>query len=189
MAEIGATFPTEAEWLEDYESAVWCTAVAAGMNSCGDEASVPRTVSNGWKVRADVTDVTAAAVVLEVSDLGSAEAAEKFAQEVKASEARFDGDFDIPMNAEENKAGLRGTGTLVDFDRAGWSGYRMTQTSETTAWEGAVQDAATSTTAIVMTNGPLDFTLRVYAASVEPGVADAEVQGWLDRVFGPETSD
>jgi hypothetical protein len=111
MAEIGATFPTEAEWLEDYESAVWCTAVTAGLNSCGDEASVPRTVSNGWKVRADVTDVTAAAVVLEVSDLGSAEAAEKFAQEVKASEARFDGDFDIPMNAEENKAGLRGTGT------------------------------------------------------------------------------
>jgi hypothetical protein len=65
----------------------------------------------------------------------------------------------------------------------------MTQVSEATGYDGAAFGPATSTTSITMTDGPLRFSLAVYSASAEPGVADAEVAGWLDRVFGPEESD
>jgi hypothetical protein len=188
-AEIAATFPTEAEWLAEYESAKWCTAEIAGLNSCGNDVIIPNTVSNGFNLRDGVTEVTAAAVVLHVAEFASAEEAEKYADESKAADAPYAGNFDIPMNAETNASGARGTGTLVDFGRNGWAGYRMTQVSEATGYDGAAFGPATSTTSITMTDGPLRFSLAVYSASAEPGVADAEVAGWLDRVFGPEESD
>ena len=58
-ADIAATFPTEAEWLETYETGLWCTAEVAGPTTCGDETAVPGTKSNGFKLREDANGPTA----------------------------------------------------------------------------------------------------------------------------------
>ncbi|WP_146073336.1 hypothetical protein [Cryobacterium sp. N22] len=188
-ADIAATFPTEAEWLENYETGELCTAEIAGLTSCGQEVIVPVTSSRGKGLREGVTAVTAAVVALNVAEFGTDEVAEEWAGKTKAADILFTGDFDIPANAETKSAGARGTGTLVDFARDGWAGYRMSQVSEATGFDGSARDPATSTNSIVMTNGPLRFSLSVYFASAEPGAGDAETDAWLDRVFGPEETD
>lgn len=188
-AEIAATFPTEAEWLENYATGQWCTAEIPGLNSCGNEVIVPVTSSSGNGLVDGFTAVTASAVTMNVAEFDSGEVAEEWAGKSRAADILFTGDFDIPANVETNAAGSRGTGTLVDVARDGWAGYRMSQVSEPTRPDGSVQDSATGTISIVMTNGPLRFSLSVYATSAEPGVADVEVNAWLDRVFGPEAKD
>jgi len=188
-AEIAATFPTEAEWLENYETGKLCTAEIAGLTSCGNEVIVPVTSSQGKDLREGVTAVTAAVVDLNVAEFDTDEVAEEWAGKSKAADILFTGDFDIPANAETNAAGARGTGTLVDITRDGWAGYRMSQVSEATGFDGSARAAATSTNSVVMTNGPLRFNLSVYFASGEPGAGDAETDAWLDRVFGPEEAD
>jgi hypothetical protein len=188
-AEIAATFPTEAEWLESYETGELCTAEIAGMTSCGYEVIVPSTSSSGKGLREGVTAVTAAVVALNVSEFESGEVAEEWAEKSRAADVLFNGEFDIPADTATRVAGSRGTGNLVEFSRADWAGYRMSQVSETTGYDGSASGPATSTDSITLTNGPLRFSLSVYYASAAPGVADAEVEGWLDRVFGPETSD
>jgi hypothetical protein len=190
MLDLAATFPTQAEWLEDYEGGVWCTAEVSGLNSCGKEWAIPGTLSNGINLRDAATGPTAEAVVLQVSEFASDEVARSSVDAVKADDSVFMGDFDIPADTDTGAStGSRGTGSLVDFERSGWDGYRLSQVSVTTYVDGTSNPTATSTNSIMLSNGPLTFMLRVYAASAEPGVADAEVQGWLDRVFGPETSD
>jgi hypothetical protein len=190
MMDLAATFPTEEEWLENYTGARLCVAETPGPPTCdGEDWPEPGAYSNGNNLKDGVTDPTAKAVILAVDERSSEDAAQQQLSESHADDVLFTGDFDIPMNEEDRTVGYRGEGTLVDFDRSGWSGYRLTQTSETTGPGGAVQDAATTTTSIVLTDGPLIFTLRVYYASTEPDVAEAEVTGWLDRVFGPEETD
>lgn len=185
-ADLVATFPTEEEWLENYLGGTFCVAVTAGASSCeGEERPRPSAYSNGVNLREGVTTVTAQAVILAVAEFESDDAAQSMVDESEAKDIRFTGDFDLPM--EGTSAGSRGTGTLVDYERAGWAGYRMSQVSVNTGAGGAARSAELSTTAILMTNGPLAFTLRVYNASPEAG--EAEVNGWLDRVFGPEKTD
>lgn len=189
--ELAATFPTEAEWLENYEIGRHCFAETAGQSSCGGaDWPIPGTMSNGFNLRAGVTDVTAGAVMVVVAEWNSAEESAAQLEESKAADVLFTGDFDIPFVPSTKTAGERGAGTLVDLERDGWTGYRMTQTSVKTGSDGNPLDdeGETVTNSIVMTNGPLIFTLRVYWASPEPGVADAETDGWLDRVFGPEAA-
>jgi hypothetical protein len=187
-ADLVATFPTEAEWLENYKGGTLCVAVTAGPTSCGgDEAPIPGATSSGVTLREGVTAVTAGAVILGVDEWDSAEAAQATVDSSKADDLVFSGDFDVPWDQETKAAGVRGTGTMVDFERSGWSGYRMSQVSVNTDGDGAVRSAETSTTSVQMSNGPLSFTLRVYYA--EPGAAEAEVNTWLDRVFGPEETD
>jgi hypothetical protein len=182
-ADLAATFPTEAEWRENYQGGTYCVAITAGPRSCdGEESPRPSVYSNGVNLREGVTSVTAQAIILAVDEFESDEAAQNVVDEAEAKDVLYTGDFDLPV--EGNSAGSRGTGTLVNYERAGWAGYRMSQVSVNTGPGGEVRSAELSTTAILMTNGPLVFNFRVYSA--EPGVADAEVNGWLDRVFGPE---
>ena len=190
--ELAATFPTEAEWLENYEIGRHCFAETAGQSSCGGEDwPIPGTMSNGFNLRAGVTDVTARAVMVVVAEWNTPEESATKLEESKAADVLFTGDFDIPFAPATNTAGARGAGTLVDLERDGWTGYRMTQKSVETGSDGSLLDdkGETVTNSIVMTNGPLIFTLRVYWASPEPGVADAETDVWLDRVFGPEAAE
>lgn len=185
-ADIAATFPTEAEWLENYETGRLCTAEVAGPTNCEYTMDAHGTMSNGFALRDDATGQTAEAVIMQISQHDSEEAAQTQLEEAKARDILFTGDFDIPVNDETNSAGFRGAGALADFEREGWIGYRLSQVAEPTRRDGTASDVATATNSIVMTNGPLTLVLRVYYASTEPGVADAEVTGWLDRVFGPE---
>jgi hypothetical protein len=185
-ADLAATFPTEAEWLENYLGGKYCVAITAGPSSCGgEEWPRPGVYSNGVNLREGVTSVTAQAVILAVDEFESDEAAQNSVDEAEAADLLFTGDFDLPM--EGNSVGSRGTGTLVDFERAGWAGYRMSQVSVNTGPGGVAEGAEHSTTAILTTNGSLVFTFRVYYAA--PDAAEAEVNGWLDRVFGPVVKD
>jgi len=187
-AQMAATLPTEAELAETYETARYCVAETVGApSSCGGEAwTATGTVVNGFTLREGVTDVTAGAVVLQIVEWDTEEQALKQVADAQALDAVFTGDFDVPPGTY---AGQRGAGTLVDFERAGFSGYRLSEVSEQYGYDGIASSALGNTQAIMMTDGTLAFTLRVYWASAEPGVGDAEVDAWLDRVFGPEETD
>lgn len=186
VAQLAATLPTEAELAETYETARYCVADTVGEpSSCGGDAwTATGTMSNGFNLREGVTDVTAGAVVLQIVEWDTDEQALTQVADAQALDAVFTGDFDVPP---DTSAGQRGTGTLVDFERAGFSGYRLSQVSEQYGYDGVASSSPRNTQAIMMTDGTLAFTLRVYWASDEPGVGDAEVAAWLDRVFGPES--
>jgi len=189
MMDLAATFPTEEERLENYTGARLCVAETPGPPTCDSEDwPEPGAYSNGNNLKDGVTDPTAQAVILAIYERETTEAAQEALAESQATDAVFTGDFDIPVNEETNAAGERGMGTVVDFERAGWSGYRHTRVSEPTRRDGSATDAMRTTSSIVMTNGQLNFVLRVYYGSAEPGVVDAEADGWLDRVFGPEAA-
>jgi hypothetical protein len=171
-ADIAATFPTEAEWLETYTDATVC--VSAVPASCGGtQIPRPRAYSNGVNLRDGASTVTAQAVILAVEEWGSDEAAQAEVDRAEADDTLIVAGSDVR------------TGTITDYERAGWGGYRLTQVPVET-----VDSSATSVihldSSIRMRNGPLVFTFRLYEASAEPGVAEAEAKGWLDRVFGPE---
>ncbi|MGO4785680.1 hypothetical protein [Cryobacterium sp. W22_MBD10_FK3] len=185
-AEIAATFPTEAEWLENYESGELCTAEVPGPTTCGNDVQIPGTNSHGSDLRAGVTAVTAQWVHLSIVEWDSEETAQELLRAAREKDTVHTGDFDIPMNEETREVGLRGSGTLVDFERQGWVGYRSYHRAEMTGSDGAAIAPFSTTTVIQMTHGPLAFSVNVDRASAEPGVADAEVNAWLDRVFGPE---
>ena len=180
-AAIGATFPTEAEWLENYERGSLCTAESPGLSDCGNNVSVPGTNSSGLTLREGVTAVTARFVSLSIIDWVSTDAAQASIDGSEAAGMVYAGDFDIPMDLEANTVGERGSGTLVEFERDGWSGYKLSRLSEMTG-QNAVSPLS-SNVLIVLTNGQFEFTLRLEQASAEPGIADAEVSGWLDRSF------
>jgi hypothetical protein len=187
-AQIAAALPSEAELAETYETARYCVAETVGEpSSCGGEAwTAVGTVANGFNLREGVTDVTAGAVVLQIVEYDTDEQALKQVSDAQALDTVFTGDFDVPP---DTSVGQRGTGTLVDFERDGWSGYHLSEVSEQYGYDGAASSSQRNTQAIMMTDGALAFTLRVYWASAEPGVGDAEVAGWLDRVLGPERTD
>ncbi|MET0954302.1 MAG: hypothetical protein ABWY68_00030 [Cryobacterium sp.] len=191
-AEISATFPTTAEWLKTYSTGQWCEATTAGEPSnCGGEPwDVPGVYSNGYTLRDGVTDVTAGAVVLTISEHPSVEGAEQQLADVKALDSAFNGVFDLAPGRDGTLiAGVRGSGTLTDFERAGWSGYRLSEASEYYNTDGSIVQDLAGTNAVVLTNGTLALLVRVYWASPEPGVVDAEMDAWLDRVLGPEESE
>lgn len=167
-------FPTEAEWLETYDNAVVCS--ATGPDSCdGVETIRPGVFSNGVNLRDGATAVTAQAVVLAVDEWESDEAAQAEVDRAEAEDTLIVEGSDV------------GTGAVTDYERAGWAGYRMTQVPVETV-DGSAASVMHLDSSIWMRNGPLVFTFRLYDASAEPGVAEAEVNAWLDRVFGPEES-
>jgi len=186
-ADIAATFPTTAEWLKTYANGQWCEAETAGEpSSCRGEAwDVPGVYSNGYTLREGVTDVTAGAVVLRISEHPTIEGAQKQLADTQALDAAFTGDFDLAPGRDGTLiVGVRGSGTLTDVERDGWTGYRLSEASEYYNTDGSIVQALAGTNAVVMTNGTLSLLLRVYWASPEPGVVDAEMDDWLDRVLG-----
>lgn len=174
-ADLAAMFPTEAEWLESYADATVCS--ASGPATCdGVETTRPGVFSNGVNLRDGASTVTAQAVVLAVDEWESDEAAQAEVDRSEADDTLLVGGADLR------------SGTVTDYERAGWAGYRMTQVP-VEAVEGSAASVMHLDSSIWMRNGPLVFTFRLYDASAEPGVADAEVNAWLDRVFGPEAKD
>jgi hypothetical protein len=189
--DIAATFPTTAEWLKTYANGQRCEAKTAGepSNCRGEPWEVPGVYSNGYTLREDVTDVTAGAVVLTISEHPTAEGAQQQLADNQALDAAFAGDFDLAPGRDGTLiAGVRGSGTLTDFERNGWTGYRLSEASEYYNTDGSIVQDLAGTNAVMMTNGTLALLLRVYWASPEPGVVDAEMDAWLERVLGPEES-
>ena len=172
MANVAAAFPTEAEWLETYGNAVFCS--ATGPDSCdGVETIRPGVFSNGVNLRDGATAVTGQTVVLAVEEWESDEAAQAEVDRAEVEDTLIVEGSDV------------GTGTVTDYERAGWAGYRLTQVPVETV-DGGATSVIHLDSSIWMRNGPLVFTFRLYEASAEPGVAEAEANAWLDRVFGPE---
>jgi len=184
-AAIAVTFPTEAEWLENYERGSLCTAAVPGPTNCGTDVGVPGTNSAGSNLRDGVSAVTARLVALSVIEWDSPDAAQASRDGAEAESMKYAGEFDLPMDVEANTTGERGSGALDEFDRDGWSGFELSRLSEMTGQDGVAVNPMRENVLIVLTKGQFEFRLRLELASAEPGVADAEVNGWLDRSFGP----